>query len=121
MQQLQRPPIAEGELYVGALTDEAGELYHVILLPGEADGINWAAAVAWAKEAGGDLPNRVEQAMLFAYQREQFKKDWYWSNTQHASYSVNAWLQDFSSGFQFNYGKSAEGRDRGGIGAQRLN
>ena len=34
MQQLPLPPLAEGETYIGAIGDSAGNLHHVILLPG---------------------------------------------------------------------------------------
>lgn len=112
MQQLQRPPIADDELYVGALTDESGELYHLILLPGDNDDANWQTQMDWAKSIGGDLPNRIEQAMLFAYQKAQFQEDYYWSNTQHASDSDYAWIQSFSYGIQISITKSAERRAR---------
>lgn len=56
--------------------------------------------MAWAKSIGGDLPNRIEQAMLWATHRDLFQKDWYWSNEKHASGSGFAWYQRFSYGTQ---------------------
>lgn len=56
----------------------------------------------WAKEIGGDLPNRIEQAMLFAHFKDQFKPDWYWSNTTVDVYDAYAWLQDFGYGSHHN-------------------
>ena len=35
MKQLQIPPLAEGEIYIGAIGDTAGDVHHVILLPGD--------------------------------------------------------------------------------------
>ena len=92
--------LAEGETYVGAIGDAAGNLHHVILLPGDSDEATWKAQMEWAKSIGGDLPTRIEQAMLWANHRDQFKKDWYWSNEQHHTESGWAWCQYFGSGTQ---------------------
>ena len=54
----------------------------------------------WAADQGGDLPNRIEQAMLFASFKDQFKQEAYWSNQQHASDSGYAWCQSFDGGLQ---------------------
>ena len=100
MQQLTIPPLTEGETYIGCIGDAAGNLHHVILLPGDNDDASWKKQMAWAKSIGGDLPNRIEQAMLWANHRDLFQKDWYWSNEQHASCSGSAWYQYFTSGTQ---------------------
>ena len=105
MQQLQIPPLADGEVYVGAIGDQNGDVHHVILLPGDNDDSTWQAAMDWAKSIGGDLPNRIEQAMLFDRCRDQFKKEWYWSNTTVDGYDAYAWLQIFSDGSQNGYHK----------------
>lgn len=112
MQQLQIPPLAEGEIYVGCIGDAAGNLHHVILLPGDNDDATHEAQIEWAKSIGGDLPNRIEQAMLWANHRDQFKKDWYWSNEQHHTASGWAWYQHFDHGSQSNYGRYTELRAR---------
>lgn len=100
MQQLQVPPIAEGEVYIGAIGDKNGDFYHVILLPGDNDDASWQDQLDWAKSIGGDLPARVEQAMMWADHRDQFKKDWYWSNQQYERNSSYAWTQGFACGSQ---------------------
>ncbi len=100
MQQLVTPPLNNGETYIGAIGDKNGDVYHIILLPGDNDDSGWQNAMDWAKSIGGDLPNRVEQAMLYAQHKEEFKKDWYWSCEQHASYSGCAWSQYFLTGYQ---------------------
>ena len=112
MQQLQIPPLADGELYVGAIGDTAGNLHHVILLPGDNDDATHEAQLEWAKSIGGDLPTRTEQAMLWANHRDQFKKDWYWSNEIHHSESGWAWCQYFDSGGQNGGYRSSELRAR---------
>ena len=100
MHQLQIPPLAEGELYIGAIGDAAGNLHHVILLPGDNDDATHEAQLAWAKSIGGDLPSRIEQALLWANHRDQFEKCWYWSNEIHHAESDKAWYQHFSLGTQ---------------------
>jgi hypothetical protein len=100
MQQLQIPPLNEGEVYVGAIGNKNGDFYHVVLLPGDNDDANFENQLAWAKSIGGDLPTRVEQAMLWEGFRDQFQKDWYWSNETHHRDSGWAWCQHFDYGGQ---------------------
>ena len=107
------PELNPGERYLGAIISADGsKRHHVILLPGEIENTNWNKAMEWAAGLGGDLPDRVEQALLFACMKDEFKPNWYWSNTQHASVSHNAWHQYFLNGYQGSILKSAEGRAR---------
>jgi hypothetical protein len=110
MQQIQIPPLEEGEKYVGAIGDKNGDFYHVILLPGDNEDATWLKQKEWAKSIGGDLPTRVEQAMLWANHRDQFKRDWYWSNEEESSGC--AWYQYFNNGYQYFTGKGHELRAR---------
>jgi hypothetical protein len=114
MQQIQLPPLAEGEVYVGAIGDKNGDFYHVVLLSGDNDDANWQAQMAWAKSIGGDLPNRIEQAMLWANHRDQFQKAAYWSNTpdDDPDYSGWAWCQYFCNGCQYRDRQDVELRAR---------
>lgn len=100
MQQIPLPQLADGEIYVGAIGDASGNLQHVILLPGDSEDATFEAQLEWAKSIGGDLPNRIEQAMLWANHRDQFKKDWYWSNETRHPESGWACSQDFYGGYQ---------------------
>jgi len=98
------PALNTGETYVGAIISACGTYsHHTILLPGDHDDANWNAAMDWAKSLGGDLPNRIEQSLLFATLKDQFKRDWYWSNTLHASAASYAWCQYFIIGLQYDY------------------
>ena len=106
------PELADGEIYIGAIGDAAGNLYHVILLPGDNNDATHEAQLEWAKSIGGDLPTRIEQAMLWANHRDQFQKDWYWSNETHHSESGWAWYQHFTSGNQYDNRKRHEFRAR---------
>jgi len=106
------PALNEGETYVGAIVSPDGTGNHVILLSGDNEETDWEASMEWAESIGGDLPDRVEQALLFKHHKDQFKPDWYWSNTQHASDASYAWSQDFYHGTQYDRYKIAELRAR---------
>lgn len=91
-----------GELWLGAVIT-GKKMEHIYLLPGDNDGASWQEQMDWAKSIGGDLPNRVEQAMLYAHMKEQFKEEAYWSNEKHVSDSDYAWFQLFTDGYQTSY------------------
>ncbi|MDE1179450.1 DUF1566 domain-containing protein [Paraburkholderia sp.] len=112
MQQLQLPPLAEGEIYIGAIGDKNGDFHHVVLLPGDNDDATFEKQLEWAKSIGGDLPNRIEQVMLWDGFRDQFKGDYYWSNETHHRESGWAWFQVFINGYQDYYRKDTEFRAR---------
>ena len=110
---LNLPKLADGEIYVATLFDAAnGKGYHLILLPGDNDDATHEAQIEWAKSIGGDLPNRIEQAMLWANHRDLFQKDWYWSNETHHSESGWAWYQRFGRGGQISSLRTYELRAR---------
>jgi len=97
------PKLNDGEEYAGAIINPDGTGHHIILLEGDNDEADWNTQMEWAKSIGGDLPDRVEQSMLFAHLKDRFKKTWYWSNTQLAANADYAWSQHFDHGIQ-NYG-----------------
>lgn len=96
------PETAEGEIYVGVVANTAGELHHVILLPGDNDDASWQTQMEWAQSIGGDLPTRVEMLFLLKNHRDEFERDAYWSNQPDTDpgYSGWAWYQDFDSGYR---------------------
>jgi len=112
MQQIQLPPLAEGEVYLGGFVDANGDVTHTILLPGDHDGASWQEQKAWAKSLGGDLPTRVELAVAFANHRDQFQRDWYWSNEEDADDPGWAWCQYFDVGTQYGYPQDGRLRAR---------
>ncbi|MDB5977611.1 MAG: hypothetical protein JWR07_4371 [Nevskia sp.] len=105
--------MAEGEQYAGLILGKDGAPdYHLVLLPGDAEDVTWAAARQWATLAGGDLPTRRELSLLFANQKEQFHRVWYWSSEQSEARSQLVWGQNFTSGIQTMYGRPFHGRAR---------
>jgi hypothetical protein len=104
--------IRPGERYAGiVLADDGSISHHLFVLPGEFKG-NWNSAVAWAKEAGGELPSRAELAVLFGNAKNAFNEDWYWCGEQHAAFADCAWCQNFDYGNQGDGTKSASLRAR---------
>ncbi|KWF29890.1 DUF1566 domain-containing protein [Burkholderia pseudomultivorans] len=108
------PQLAEGEIYVGGVANTAGELHHVILLPGDNDDATWQVQMEWAQSIGGDLPTRVEMLFLLENHRDEFQPDAYWSNQPDTDpgYSGWAWFQTFYYGFQHCYDQNYRCRAR---------
>ena len=105
--------LADGELYAGIILGKSGNPdYHLVLLPGEAEDVSWGLARSWALDIGGELPTRRELALLYANQREQFQRVWYWSSEQQEPRSQLVWGQNFTSGIQTMYGRPFRGRAR---------
>jgi len=112
MQQITTPELKENEIYAGAIINPDGTGNHIILLDGDHEESDWSSAMDWAKEQGGDLPNRVESALLFNQLKDRFKPEWYWTNEQHASTSGYAWFQSFDGGAQDIWSKDNQLRAR---------
>lgn len=106
-------PLAAGEKLAGPILNEDGTLSHyLILLPGQADDVNWNAAREWATQQGGELPTRREQSLLFANLKHEFEERYYWSGEPHEENAGWAWYQFFFSGRQLYAGHCGELRAR---------
>lgn len=98
---MNKPELKEGEVYIGAIIGADGEGHHIILLSEHPkERMTWKEAMDWAQSVGGDLPTRIEQALLFDQKNAEFDTDWYWSNAQHAVQANYAWYQCFRRGYQ---------------------
>lgn len=106
------PHLADSAIRVAVIHVEGQAPYHLILLPGDADDVTHEAATEWATSIGGELPNRHEQALLFAHQRDQFHGDGYWSAARHESDPGYAWYQNFVYGGQYYGHRSYQLRAR---------
>ncbi|MEJ7807523.1 MAG: DUF1566 domain-containing protein [Telluria sp.] len=105
--------LVDGELYAGLILGKEGKPdHHLVLLPGEAHEVSWSAAREWANSEGGELPTRRELALLYANQREQFDRLWYWSSESQEPRAQLVWGQNFTSGIQTMYGRPFRGRAR---------
>jgi hypothetical protein len=104
--------LKEGEHYAGLILNTDGTpSHHLVLLPEADKRMAWQAAVEYAKDQGGVLPTRAEQALLYANLKAQFQPAWYWSSEEYDGGSC-AWGQGFDDGYQIGIRKSYEGRAR---------
>lgn len=88
----------QGGQYAG-LTLHNGRPMHLVLLPSEAENIDWKHAVQWADEqCHGELPSRVDQLVLFQNLKSEFKLECYWSAEEYADDARYAWSQVFTDG-----------------------
>lgn len=106
------PALKKNEKWVGTIISAGGRKNHVILLPGEKTEINWKDANKWANTIGGQLPDRVESALLFSCMKDEFKEEAYWTCEEHKGNDSWAWYQLFYDGNQINYFKDGELRAR---------
>lgn len=98
-----------GEHYAGAVLDEAGRvLHHLVLLAGKGEELELEQAKKWAADAGGELPTRQEQALLFANCRPHLATEWHWSSEAHETNSSWTWGCDFYYGLHTSNRSSAE-------------
>lgn len=117
MPQITIPPLANGEIYIGLIGDAKGAAYHLILLAGDNDRAPHAQQIEWAKSIGGDLPNKLEAAMLFSHAKDQFQPTWYWTNENFVDPNDSedadfAWVQNFYDGYQISDHEGYDGRAR---------
>ena len=103
--------LAPGEHYAGAVLDENGEHQHHLVMMAQrpTDKLKWQAAMDWAASIGGALPNRQEQALLYANCKPHLKPVWHWSCETHADDASYAWDCFFGNGYQLSNHKSYEG------------
>ncbi len=102
----------EGERYAGAILLPNRTGHHLFRMPMEtAIKVKWKPAMEYAAEKTGELPDRVESALLFATKTEgEFEPEWYWTRETHAGYDGYAWCQAFNNGYQDYYHKASQCR-----------
>ena len=105
--------LAKGEKWRGIALDAKGKpSHHVILLPARFKGKgDHAAVLKWAENAGGDLPDRIDGALLYAANADgAIERDLYWLKDTCAGHPEYAWYQYFSNGSQYYWHKSLKFR-----------
>ena len=100
-----------GERYAGPVLDADGKVLHHLVLMAQrpASDLNWQAAIYWAESVSGALPNRQEQALLYANCKPHLQARWHWSSETHESDASCAWYCYFLNGYQHYYRKSYDG------------
>ncbi|WP_104656564.1 DUF1566 domain-containing protein [Ralstonia insidiosa] len=107
MQQIQIPPLAEGEIYLGGRITKTGDIEHTVIVAINDDELPLAEQREWAKSQGGVLMNRYEALIIYNEHRDLVKKDWYWTDEEVEWDTAYAWYQDFYGGNQNGDRKSA--------------
>jgi len=93
--------MTNGEAYAGMVIDAEGiPTHHLILIAISSGDMHWKEADQWAKDKGGELPSRSEQALLYANLKAKFDSAWYWSSEIHKEDKKYAWFQGFFNGSQ---------------------
>ena len=108
--QFQSPPPAAapaielqpGEHYAGVVLDTEGKVMHHLVLMAQKPNskLNWQDAMDWATSAGGHLPTRQEQALLYANCKPYLQPVWHWSCESHEEDASYAWYCTFDNGYQ---------------------
>ena len=102
--------------YLGALDEN--ELLYRYLKPGMEKNGGWARSginLSADPPTWPHTPVEPAQTSIALFQdggSEAFEKEAYWTSTQHASFSVYAWLQYFDNGTQVNWYETDELRAR---------
>jgi len=97
----------DGGTFAGLTTKPDGTHCAVVLLPGHGTDLDWAAAKAWTKEQGGELPTRPVAALLFANIKVKLEPEWHWTADEYDASC--AWGCRFYDGNQNYTRKSYEG------------
>lgn len=92
-----------GEVYAGLVLGTDGKPdEHLFLLPGRAESMDWAKSSKWAADAGGRLPTRQEQSILFTNCKAHLPRRWHWSCETYEGNASCAWDCHFGHGFSFS-------------------
>ena len=108
-----------GEHYAGPVLDQNGQIDHHLVLMAQrpTEKLNWQAAMDWAQRVGGALPNRQEQALLYANCKPHLQPEWHWSCEVYEDDASYAWGCFFDYGGQSLSHKSYEG---GAVAVRRV-
>ena len=109
MQQIQIPPLAEGETYLYGRIDKNGEIEHTVIVAVNDEELPREKQREWAKSVGGVLMNRVEAIFIYNEQRDLVKPDLYWTDEDVEWDTACAWYQYFGHGNQ-RYGRKSAAR-----------
>ncbi|QTD88788.1 DUF1566 domain-containing protein [Burkholderia anthina] len=107
MQQITRPPLAEGEVYLGGRIDKNGDIEHSVAIGFSNERMSLQEQREWAKSLGGVLMNRYEALVIYNEHRDLVKEAAYWTDDEVEWDSAYAWYQSFRYGDQDHYHDSA--------------
>ena len=97
------PAPRQGERYIGTVIRPDGSGHYLYRMPLNNDQrLDWDEAMTYALHQGGELPDRVEGALMFATRTPgEFADEAYWTREHSAGNDAYAWCQLFSGGSQY--------------------
>ncbi|MBN3848674.1 DUF1566 domain-containing protein [Paraburkholderia sp. Ac-20342] len=108
MQQIQIPPLAEGEIYLCGLVDANGDVEHTVIVDIVNDDANWQTQMDAARARDCDLANAIEYAVIrLKHPKLVDLSKAYWMNEEVDWDTAYARYQDFDYGGQSRTRKSA--------------
>lgn len=106
MQQIQIPPLAEGQIYLYGRINKNGDIEHTVFISANDEKLPRDLQREWARSVGGILFNRVDALIIYNEHRDLVKPEIYWTDDDVGWDSSSAWGQDFDFGDQNSYHKS---------------
>jgi len=108
MQQLQLPPLAEGQIYLHGRINKHGDVEHTVLVAVNDKCLPRDLQREWAKSVGGVLYNRIDALVIYNEHRDLVKPEAYWTDDDVEWDPAYAWYQNYGIGGQYHRHKSAE-------------
>lgn len=106
MQQIQLPPIAEGQTYLRGSSNRNGDIEHTVIIAVNDECLPRDLQRKWAKSVGGVLYNRIDALYVYNEHRDLVKPELYWTDDDVEWNSAYAWCQNYYHGRQYNGPKS---------------
>jgi hypothetical protein len=100
MQQIQLPPLRDGEIYLGGRIDKNGEVEHSALITVSDKRLPRDEQREFGKSIGGVLMNRYEGLVIYNEHRGLVKPEVYWTDDDCEWDPSYAWYQYFDGGGQ---------------------
>jgi len=108
MQQLQLPPVAEGQIYLHGRINKHGDVEHTVLIAVNDKRLPRDLQRDWAKSVGGVLYNRIDALVIYNEHRDLVKPEAYWTDDDVDWDPAYAWYQNCYYGGQYGNHESAE-------------
>ncbi len=98
MQQIQLPPLADGQTYLHGRVNKNGDVEHTILIAVNDERLPRDLQREWAKSVGGVLCNRFDALVIYNEHRDLMKPGAIWTDDDVEWDSACAWYQNFYGG-----------------------
>ncbi|MFM0243835.1 DUF1566 domain-containing protein [Paraburkholderia sediminicola] len=107
MQQIQLPPLADGQTYLHGRINKHGDVEHTVLVAVNDERLPRDLQREWAKSIGGVLYNRIDALVIYNEHLDLVKPEAYWTDDDVEWDPAFAWCQYYYYGRQIISHKSA--------------